>query len=113
MEIIAYIDSQEYSDNPEIAEIRTEGSAGPFSTVYCRKGVEIAARRLPDGWGIAACNHDEEPRIVYIDFQSCGLSGVYRVRNIRKREDQGFAEREIPVIIESNDCALFRLISLS
>lgn len=113
MDILHFLSIQEQGENPEIQEVITEGTDTSFHPVCLQYGVQIAVRRLPDGWGVFAYNCEIEPRIVYISFADCKICGTYRVRNIRKREDQGFAEKEIPVTIDAEDCALFRLISLS
>jgi len=112
MDIYSFILKDDIENNPEIKEALYENGAVKPLLTYSRYGMEIYIRNLDSGYAVFVFNKEPDPRIIYIDFEENCIVGSYSVRDVIKREDKGFADKEVYSVVSSNGYHIFRLNKL-
>lgn len=96
--------------NDEVIAVDQDMAARPARKAWHHGNFQVWTKELQDGSTAAGFfNTGTEKGVLKVNLQDLGLSGVYEVRDLWKRADQGTAQGEIAVELNGHGAAMFRL----
>lgn len=95
--------------NDEVIAVDQDPAAHPARKAWHQGDFQVWTKELEDGSTAAGFfNTGGEKGVLKTTLRDLGLSGMYEVRDLWKRADQGTAEGDIAVELNSHGAALFR-----
>ena len=95
--------------NDEVIAVDQDPAARPARRAWIQGIFQVWTKELADGSTAAGFfNTGGSREVLKVNLKDIGLSGPYQVRDLWKRADQGTAEGDIAVELNSHGAAMFR-----
>ena len=95
--------------NDEVIAVDQDPAARPARRAWNQGNFQVWTKELADGSTAAGFfNTGGSREVLKVNLKDIGLSGPYQVRDLWKRADQGTAEGDIAVELNSHGAAMFR-----
>ena len=95
--------------NDEVIAVDQDPAARPARRAWNQGNFQVWTKELADGSTAAGFfNTGGSREVLKVNLKDIGLSGPYQVRDLWKRADQGTAEGDIAVKLNSHGAAMFR-----
>ena len=95
--------------NDEVIAVDQDPAAHPARRAWNQGNFQVWTKELADGSTAAGFfNTGGSKEVLKVNLKDIGLSGPHQVRDLWKRADQGTAEGDIAVELNSHGAAMFR-----